>query len=411
MTVQGGLAKAAGPTCLALRQDLDPDVCRPERFNSDGTVQIRSSAALYNPVYYAVAGAPLRVVGGEVGAWAVRGLGAVLSALMIAWAWVLVASRSRTRWPSMAFLVVLTPAITFATTVAAPNGASYAAGLLLWSGLLSVRADPRTATAPAASAVGGCVVVLTHTTGIVWLGAAVLTMICLSGWAGVRHILGIQPRAWVASIGCIVVATSFAVAWILVFSPSSPTANEPLVAETKAIPMPAHVVLWIFQTIGVMPNRFGILWPVVYALWLAPLGLILVRAARAGARRERLAGSIAVTIAILVPTLATLLTYETLGVAWQGRYELPLLVGIVMMAGEALDRGAEVPRLLAGPTVILLAVTAYLCLLCLGLREADGPYDDGRPWPLLIWVAAPVLIGTGYLLLTRAIGTCSVESQ
>ncbi|UUZ59728.1 hypothetical protein [Nocardioides sp. B-3] len=175
--------------------------------------------------------------------------------------------------------------------------------------------------------------------------------------------------------------------------------------------MAAHVILWIFQTIGVMPNRFDILWPGVYALWLVPLVLLLGRGALTSSKRERIAGAVALGISILIPVVATWTTYDSLGVAWQGRYELPLLVGIVMMAGEALERGADAPRLLLRALLILLATTTYLCLLCVGLREADGPYNDGRHWNFLLLVVAPVLIGAGYLLLFRSSQTRSIESQ
>ena len=70
-----------------------------------------------------------------------------------------------------------------------------------------------------------------------------------------------------------------------------------------------------------------------------------------------------------------------------------------------------VSGLLAGPAVALLATTTFLCVLCLGLREAAGPYDDGRPWTLLLWAVAPVLIGAGYLLLIRSSGIRSVEPK
>lgn len=411
VTAQGELARAAGPVCLELRKDLDPEVCSPLRALADGTVEIRSISAPYNPAYYFVTGLPLRVLDGQAGAWAVRVVGAVLSATLIAWAWAMVASRRRTGWPSVAFLLALTPAVAFATTVAAPNGMGFAAGLLMWAGLLSACRDRRAAHAPAASAVGAGVVVLTHPTGIIWVGAAVLTALLLVGWRGVREILLGRPRAWVAGIGCVAVVMAFTIAWTLIYAPNAPTANEPLVAETKAIPMAAHVVLWIFQTVGVMPNRFGLLWPIVYALWLAPLVLLLARAIRAGSRRERLAGSVALTVAILVPAAATAMTYQAVGVAWQGRYELPLLVGIVLLAGLVLDGGTDVPQGWLWVVVGIVAVTSYLCLLCLGLREARGPYDDGRPWQLLLGAVAPALLAMGYLLLARASRVRSVKAE
>lgn len=411
VTAQGELARAAGPVCLELRKDLDPEVCSPLRSLADGTVEIRSVSAPYNPAYYFVTGLPLRVLDGEAGAWAVRVVGAVLSAMLIAWAWAMVASRRRTGWPSMAFLLALTPAVAFATTVAAPNGMGFAAGLLMWAGLLSACRNRRSAHAPAASALGAGVVVLTHPTGIIWVGAAVLTVLLLVGWRGVREILLSRPRAWIAGIVCVAVFMAFTVAWTLIYAPNAPTANEPLVAETKEIPMVGHVILWIFQTLGVMPNRFGLLWPIAYAMWLAPLVLLLAGGIRGGNRRERLAGSVAMTIAVLIPTVATVMTYDAVGVAWQGRYELPLLVGLAMLAGEILDRGTDVPGPLAWAVVAVVAVTSYLCLLCLGLREARGPYDDGRPWQLLLVATAPTLLAVGYVLLARASRVGSVQAE
>jgi hypothetical protein len=330
---------------------------------------------------------------------------------MIAWAWAIVVSWQRTRWPTVAFLLALSPAVAFATTVAAPNGMGYAAGLLMWAGLLSACRGRRSAHVPAASAVGASVVVLTHPTGMIWVGGAVLTVLLLVGWRGVREILLGRPLAWAAGIGGVAVVIAFTVAWTLIYAPNAPTANEPLVAETKAIPMVGHVILWIFQTVGVMPNRFGLLWPIVYALWLAPLGFLLARAIRRANRKDRLAGSVAMAVAVLIPTVATVMTYDAVGVAWQGRYELPLLVGIVMLAGEVLDRGAGVASPLVWALVALVAVTSYLCLLCLGLREARGPYDDGRPWQLLLLGIAPALLAVGYALLGRSSRVGSVQAE
>lgn len=409
------LARAAQPTCELLHEDFDTTVCRPRQSLPDGTVEILSQAARYNAAYYLIAGSPMRVENNEAGAWAVRALGALLSTLLMAWAWSLVVSRQATAWPSLAMTIATPPAVFFATTVAAPNGIGYAAGILLWAGLLAAARHRSSSSAPIASAVGACTLILTHPTGVVWVGASVLTVLVLSGWSGLKHLLTQRPRTWLGSTAAVAIAITCAVAWNYAFQPNAFTpaavADAPLVAETKAIPMIAHVVLWVCQTVGVMPNRFGLLWLVIYPMWLAPLAFVLLRAGRAATGRERAAGSVALAIAVLVPAVATVTTYETLGVSWQGRYELPLLVGIVMLAGAVLDRGPEVRHSFKVPLVVLLAVTQFMCVLCLGLREARGPFDDGRPWALVLGVAAPALMGAGYLLLARASRVRSVESE
>lgn len=394
------LASRAEDTCRILREDFDPSVCLPVRSNPDGTVEVRSTAALYNPAWYSIAGLPLRLIDGAPALWLVRVTGGLLAAVMLAWAWALTTSNRRTRWPSVALLAALTPAITFATSVAAPNGAGFAAGVLLWSGLLGSVRGGRPDAAAAATGVGGVVLVLAHTTGVLWLGSAVLIVLALIGWDGLRLVLSQARRAWVVSICAVTLAVFGSGAWALLHAATAPRSGELLVAETKSIPMVAHTVLWLFQTIGVMPNRFGLLWPVVYALGLIPITLLLILGFRSGARRDRWAFALAAGVAVLVPAAATVATYDLVGVAWQGRYELPLLVGIVMIAGDLLDRRGDSVRLPVMIAIsILVVVTHLLCLLCLGLREAVGPYDDGRPWGPLLVVVVPLLTLCSYAVL------------
>jgi hypothetical protein len=72
-----------------------------------------------------------------------------------------------------------------------------------------------------------------------------------------------------------------------------------------------------------------------------------VTALRAGDSRLRFGLSGVVVVALVIPVVTTLRTYDSLGgVAWQGRYELPLLVGLVVLAAYTLDR---VDRRLPGP--------------------------------------------------------------
>jgi len=71
------------------------------------------------------------------------------------------------------------------------------------------------------------------------------------------------------------------------------------------------------------------------------------------------AGTVLVLVSIAAlfgPVLPTLLTVDTSGVIWQGRYGLPLIVGVFLVAGLALQRaGVALPR---RPVLVLLAVLA-----------------------------------------------------
>lgn len=403
LRADGTLVQQTKPVCTTLRKELDPSFCRPRSQNADGTVDAQSTATRYLPTYY-VALAPAYLAGGDTYPYLLRALSGLWCAIVLAWAWSLTALARKTLWGMTAMVVAMTPAVLFASIVVAPNGLQYAGALLLWSALMAMRraSGPSKSTALGAGA-GGCLLAVTHTTGPLWLGLVLATWLTFIGWRTGYSLLWRQgPTARVA-VATVLVSALSTVIWVWTFSTNAPGAGEPLVAETKAIGVIPNTVLWVLQTIGVMPYRFGILWPVVYVLWLLPLVVLVVSGFKAADGRARASMGVAVAASVAVPAAATVLTYEVMGFGWQGRYGLPLLFGIVLVAGEVLDDreiSLDVRGLAAG--FMWLATTQYLCLLCLGLRESRGPFADGRPWPLLMWLVAPLLVASAYGIMVRA---------
>jgi hypothetical protein len=410
--VDGSLVKAAGSVCHELYDDDLPAVCTPSTDLGNGTVGVASTADRYNPTYYSVVGVASRFLHGDAAAWSMRALSALLCAGLIAWAWVLARQGARSTAALAALVLVSTPAVIFAGSVVAPNGTQFAAALLLWSALLAASRGVSGPAAPVAAGISAALLLSTHTTGPLWVGLTVVVMLALLGIRGTMAVLRREPRWWAAATALALAAGAASVVWTLSASANTPQAGgEPLSAETKDIGLIPNVILWIFQTIGVMPNRFGILWPVIYLLWLAPLAVFLVWGLRRGQARLVTASLGALALSVAVPAVLTAFTYDQLGYAWQGRYGLPLLVGVVLIAGECLDRSAAVvrPVVLAGG-VALVGASHFLSVLCVGLREASGPYDDGRPWTLLLWGVAPLLVGAAYLgfwSLVRPLGRTS----
>ena len=403
LRANAALVQRTATTCTILREDLDPSVCLPRALHSDGTVEVPSAATRYLALYHLVVSPPF-LIAGDANAWLLRALSGLLCAIVLAWAWTLTTVARKSLWGSAALAVAMTPAVLFATTVVAPSGLHYAGALLFWSGLMALYrvADP-SPTAALSVGVGGALLATTHTTGPLWLVLVLCTWLTAVGWrVGCRLLVG-QGAAGLVAGALIFVSALSTVIWVLAFASNAPGAGEPFAAETKAIGIFPHTVLWVFQTIGVMPNRFDILWPEVYALWLLPIVLLIVLGWRAASGRARAAIGLAMAASVAIPTAATVLTYEAMGVGWQGRYGLPLLFGVVILVGEVLDARRPVlsaRRFRVG--LMWLAATQYLCLLCLGLRESGGPYADGRPWAFLLWVAAPILVSTAYVLLARA---------
>jgi hypothetical protein len=115
----------------------------------------------------------------------------------------------------------------------------------------------------------------------------------------------------------------------------------------------AAVPVWLLQAIAAFPMR-GATHPAVYGCYLVVFGALMVNALRAADTRLRLALAGVALVGLAVPVGATVRTYDALGgVAWQGRYTLPFLIGLVVLAAYALDRsGVGLP----GPWPVVAGV-------------------------------------------------------
>lgn len=402
--VEPDIVASADHVCTEVYAEHRPDACEPVRRFDDGTLGVGSSADHYNPVYYALVGAPTLLFEGDASVWAMRAVNALLCGVLLALGFTLLTRGARTRWPATAFLVVTTPAVVFAGAVVAPNGVTFAAAMALWAALISTTRHQASPTLAAAVAtLGGTLLVLSHTTGPLWLATIALAHLVFAGWRSCLDVLRRSPRAWTATLLVVGVAAVASLAWTLLTGANDPSAGgEPLVEEVKDIPVWAHVLLWFFQTIGTMPYRFGLLWIVIYLLWLPVLLVLLVHALRKGTPRSRAGLLTALVLSAAIPAALTIATYDQLGVAWQGRYGLPLLFGVMLLGAEGLDRrGGRLPRPVLAGTVGLLTLTHYLALLCLGLRERAGDFAGDRPWDGLLFGAVPLFVLVAYTLLAR----------
>ena len=107
---------------------------------------------------------------------------------------------------------------------------------------------------------------------------------------------------------------------------------------------------------------------------------------------EKLAMATVVTMAVAIPVLVTLLTFENHGYAWQGRYELPLLFGLPLIAG-AVSKTIPMGRAWDNAYIFVTGLAMGLAALCLALREGSAVVDA---------IAVVALSATGWWLLWNA---------
>lgn len=353
--VRSSVLAAAAPVCADYAYTGQFN-CAPYSRESGGWTTALSGAGRYNPLYYATVGSVGRLFEGLDVLYAIRIASAALCAALLAWAGILWRRLGASAWTALGFALALTPILLYSTAIAAPNGIAYAAGVLVWAACLTMlrSPDPPTRGALAAVVVGGVALCNAHATGPMWLLGIAVALFALDHRRFLALLRSKRSRWAIAGVALGAVG---AVAWTLT-SGANITVGETLYETSPTV---GNTVLnelaWVFQAIAAFPARDEMAPVAIYLLWLAPLALILL-----GALARRPAAGLALgwiaLFALASATALTLSRYSSEGYAWQGRYWLPLTVGLVLIPGAlaaarrtALD--ALAPWALAGLPVAM----------------------------------------------------------
>jgi hypothetical protein len=310
-------------------------------------VEFNVLAGRYNPTYYAFVGWPLKIwpgMGGVVGARLISSLGV---AALLASAFTLLFGLRRRLFLG-AFLVACTPMVLHIGGAVNPNGweisagfAFFAAGLRLF--LHREERDPRFALW--VLGISGSLLLVLRTAGLLLFGVALLSLILPLKFSTPKELWqrrSLRPIYYVWGA-----VTLFAVLWTLIMKPNQlGTANAgfniPLYEATYT-----EIIRWgnyLNEFIGVMshldtrvPETFYIIWQVLAGFLII---LTLLTAKRLGLSR------ILVVIAggALLPSLMQIAFINQAGFVAQGRYMLPLMVGIPLLCAYLLEENQVLGR-------------------------------------------------------------------
>lgn len=380
VTIPRSIVRAASPVCQYYDY-VGHDNCFPIRLVGSDRAQVATAAGSYNPAYYVLVGTLARPFSGAAADYAMRIVSAVVCAALLGWAAAVIARWAKTTWPLVVFGVALTPVLVYSTAVAAPNGVTYSSAALLWASLMGLARGTTDGTGGRGLVlpltVGAVGLVATHTTGPMWLalvGGIVLVLRPARDWI---ELFRRRRGPWFAAAAVIIVAVALCISWIRL---EHTNALGTKTLETGPFPfseLPLYQTLWAFQGIAAFPLRNEPAPVPVYVIWGLPLLAVLVLLLKQGGRRERAATVLTLALLAVVPTVLTVASFRTESVAWQGRYALPLLLGIPALAGLALDRRGGAPR----PTAVrilfgLLATAMAISTVHVAGHEiAKGPTD------------------------------------
>lgn len=386
------LIEAASAQCDALPYP-GPDNCFPIRESGDGDATVATAAGLYNPMWYAVVGLPSRFLDGANALYGMRVLSALLCGVGVSLAaWAIGLTRPGP-WTKFAFLMSLTPVFAYSTVLPAPNGPEMVAGLTLWASLIALFTVEK-----APSRINGGLFLLANssalllvtlrTLGPLWLAMIVLSVMVLVGLP--RVILGVRSHLswWIVSTVVVSLGLAAGAWWSLSAGLTDASPDVMQDGGVASWSFGLNPIVWLLQMIAAFPLRGNAASPGVYLSYSLVLVLIVGVGVRRGDRRLRALLAAMLVVVVLMPIGITLLTVETQGLIWQGRYQLPWAVGVLLVAGISLDRSHFLPRERGRVLVLaaaLLALAQAWSIHGLAVDEGRRRVSIGDPG----WVTLP----------------------
>ena len=430
------------PACYAFRTDVTPNCTAHANKQRIAQAAVQGTALShmnYSPLYYALVGWPSLLLRGDAALYGMRIVSALITALLLAAAFSAAARRGRAA--AVGVVAAVTPAAIYFGAVVNPSGLEITSALLAWVSLISMtRAEPGGASRcdRILFTVAAATLVLVRPLGPAWLAIIVVAVLATSPspreW--VRQVVRGRGARWMGGVlAAAVLATG---AWD---ATQNTMGIVPHANPTYTLAKGMHITLT--QTPLFLAQMVGLIgWNDVHIpaattfLWYGTFIALLLAALVLGGRRERLILLAMAVLVVAFPVAFEGLTGGSYGVGWQGRYTLPLAVGVPLLAAEVLGRRLRavdtaasgraealrgVPRMLSVTVGGTLGV-AYLCEVWWAWRRyAEGLGDTstfvpGHPrwspiigWPTMLGLA---LVGSvGLFALLASSGTYPGEME
>lgn len=406
-------------SCYAGRTDRTP-ACTGEPDEGERLRSTWSTADTNSPVYYLAVGLPTLVLDGAPALYGMRILSAALTALAFAAIAVLLWAFPRRRWAPLLGLAAINPEVLFLGGSVNPNGIEIAsAGALLASLLVLALLKPTgwmLGFAGATAVLSTLLVTGGRSLALVWVllaAAAVIAVLRRNDW----HALIRRPSTWVVA-GFAALICLGQVYWFTrpengVRPVSSPIPGSRLkVAQDM---LDATVAYW-HQMAGQGVVDYGMP-EVVPSLWTALILALCLLPVVLGRGRQRWVTLGLVAAMVIIPIVTQVALWRQVGMVWQGRYVLAVLLMLAITGGLALDearlgaprRTVSVLRAL----LVILTISQFVAVAAVVRRYAvvDSSWIHAlfRPsWlppggSIGLLVALAVILVPGTVLLWRAL--------
>ncbi|WP_431246833.1 DUF2142 domain-containing protein [Leifsonia xyli] len=438
VTVPGYIARTAQETCTAFHYERTADCvtrgpdAAPAPSDPAALTTAPTTAGLYNPAYYLVVGWPSLLFHDTAGVYAMRVVSGILAALFAALGFAMLWTLPRRAITLLGFALATTPALLFLGGSVNPTAVEATAVLALFAAMVAIVLDPRPerlAVRAVVVAVSGAFAVNARGLSPLWVLLAIAVPLLLAPLTILRDLLRRRP-VWIAA-AVVALGTVFAMGWTLgsnslynaVENPDTTPQHFPGLGTN---PLSGFWITFV-RTIEYAHGAIGLFgWldtpapPEVFFVWAALIGAPLLAAVCLLRGRLLVFALTLLGAYVLIPPLVQAAYITGGGIIWQGRYALPLLVGLCVGLAVALDHAFELSpeaRWLRRATLVTmtaLAVAQFYAFENTLRRYTVGPTGSLKvmlvgapPWNppggVLLWLLlAALLLGVGVWLTVRA---------
>ncbi|MFN8050854.1 MAG: DUF2142 domain-containing protein [Acidimicrobiales bacterium] len=412
--------------CYALQPAVTAD-CAPKLSSSDRMVRIETSAGSYPPLYYALVGWPSKLVSANVGLYLMRLVSAALCAAMFTLGYAALRRVTSSAVAAIAVIVAATPEVLFLAGSVNPNSLEIAAAFAMWGTALALALTWSREQPVDRRLVAGLLVSTTFMAHSRTLSPlfAVIVLGLVALFAGRARLMDLarDKRFWAVAVvtGALIAS---AMIWII-------SAGH-LDSITGGRTAPGHNVLvtlvalsdnWFSEMIA----YFGWLdaGPVALAIWIWLALVVLVVALAAGTGRAWRSTVLLLTVAAVVvgPIVLQYPSAKAGHIIWQGRYILPIAMGVPVLAAVTLDT-SQLSRRLGARVLTAIAAFATVAMVASHMSAmrryvvgVEGPvnYLSGGAWspplPALLLLALTVAVGSSVTVLVNRIAPSAFGGQ
>ncbi|MCU0311990.1 MAG: DUF2142 domain-containing protein [Acidimicrobiales bacterium] len=419
VTVPAGYADLNELNACFVFQPDTPSGCAPQPVDDQTLVDAITYVGTYPPTYYVLVGWPSRFLPAPQGIWAMRLASVAASAAMVGLAAAACRRMGRSGLLGAGVLVALTPVTVHLASVINPNGFEITAAIAVWAtafvvvtGRSDPEADPRSPSGPRTADLARLAVAFVLLAGTRALSPAIavgiLATVALAGLH--RDTLGSLARRTDARITAATMAVGAIAAggWVLWSKAYDSVAGAPAVGITlgsalreswSRLPHRLHEMFGYFGWLEVPAPR------ALLVLWTALILVLVVGALAVGTWRHRGVLLALVALAVAIHVVPEALSASRQGFIGQGRYALPVAVGVPILAawivavrarsGQTGWRRTAVAVAVAWALGQSIGLAALLRRHVVGIENDLFAFVGGTGWepplpPVLLWLLGAV---------------------